>query len=149
MCSSTRNSRMDLYSLSPYHAAASAPPAGAAFPSSRRRTCSPRQPEAVHWQHPAAETRPALCRPDPPARHPAWGHRPSCGHACAAGTGSAPPPQHLLGAATAIMVFTPVADGIGTGLNPDFEIASACFGLEVHVHHDAQQGQRLVGNLLQ
>ena len=59
------------------------------------------------------------------------------------------PPQHLPGAAAAIMVFTLVADGIRTGINMDFEILAACFGLEVHVHHDAQQGQRLVGDLLQ
>ena len=49
-------------------------------------------------------------------------------------------PQNLLGAATPIVVFTLVTDGIGTGINPDLKIFPAFFRLEFHVHHDAQQG---------
>ena len=54
--------------------------------------------------------------------------------------------EHLLGAAAPIVEFAFVADWIGVGINRDFQILPAVFRLQVHVHHDAQQRLRLVGD---
>ena len=57
--------------------------------------------------------------------------------------------EHLLGAAAAIVEFAFIADWIRVGINRNFQIFPAVFRLQVHVHYDAEQCLRLVGDLFE
>ena len=57
--------------------------------------------------------------------------------------------KHLPGAAAPVMEFALVADRVGIGIDDDFQVFHAAFGLEVHFHDDAEKRLHLVGNIFE